>query len=117
MQRAPATSTSPFTSTFTSTFTSPSSHPHLHPAAVPLRPFFTVPPCTPRQVRASHRGLVLIVYQTCGRFGPQQPLAFANAEQRPSVAVHFPCTAAAPLFIFWNAEYVPGSFAFEVSDA
>ena len=48
---------------------------------------------------------------------PQQPLAFANAEQRPSVAVHFPCTAAAPLFIFWNAEYVPGSFAFEVSDA
>jgi len=60
---------------------------------------------------------VLVAYQTCGRFGPQQPLAFANSEQRPSVAVHFPCTAAAPLFIFWNAEYVPGPFAFEVSDA
>ena len=85
--------------------------------ALPCYAHVACPLCTPRQVRASHRGLVLVAYQTCGRFGPQQPLAFANSEQRPSVAVHFPCTAAAPLFIFWNAEYVPGPFAFEVSDA
>ena len=33
-----------------------------------------------------------------------------------SVQVHFPCTPAAALFIFWNAEYVPGPFAFAVTD-
>ena len=76
--------------------------------------------------------------QTCGRFGPHQPLAFANTERHPfvqvlmpksrefrcisadlsrlSVQVHFPCTPAAALFIFWNAEYVPGPFAFAVTD-
>ena len=68
-------------------------------------------------MRASHRGLVLVVYQTCARFGPQQPLAFANSERRPSVAVRFPCSAAASFFVFWNAEYVPGPFAFEVGEA
>ena len=65
---------------------------------------------------ASHKGLVLVAYQTCSRFGPQQPLAFANSERRSLVQVQFPCTPAASLFIYWNAEYVPGPFAFAVTD-
>ena len=48
---------------------------------------------------------------------PQQPLAFANSERRNDVSVRFPCTSAAPILIYWNAEYAPGRFAFRVADS
>ena len=82
--------------------------------------FFEYVPSTTAQqctVSASHRGLVMVVYQTCGRFGPKQPLAFANSERRNDVSVRFPCTSAAPILIYWNAEYAPGRFAFSVTDS
>ena len=64
----------------------------------------------------AHRGLVLVVYQACGRFGPQQPLAFANSERRHAVGVRFPCAPGVPFYVYWNAEYLPGRFAFTVSE-
>ena len=67
-------------------------------------------------ISASHAGLVLVVYQSCSRFGPQLPLAFANSEKRGTVRVVFPCNATAPPLIFWSAEYVPGRFHFTVKE-
>jgi len=67
-------------------------------------------------VSASHLGLVLVVYRSCGRLGPQQPVGFGNTERRRTLRVSVPCESGQPLFIYWSAEYAPGSFLFAVSE-
>ncbi|EOD33574.1 hypothetical protein EMIHUDRAFT_229506 [Emiliania huxleyi CCMP1516] len=67
-------------------------------------------------VSASHLGLVLVVYRSCGRLGPQQPVGFGNTERRRTLRVSVPCESGQPLIIYWSAEYAPGSFLFAVSE-
>ena len=67
-------------------------------------------------VGTKHREALIGVYGTCGRFGGQEALAFANSE-RGYAEVTFPCTAGHTYYLFWNAEYLPGRFSFNVGEA
>ena len=66
-------------------------------------------------VGTKHREALIGVYGTCGRFGGQEALAFANSE-RGYAEVTFPCTAGHTYYLFWNAEYMPGRFPFAVTE-
>ena len=67
-------------------------------------------------VGSSKRDTLLAVYAACSRFGSQSPVGFANSEGGRTATVSFPCTAGTSYYLFWNAEYMPGRFAFTVSE-
>ena len=66
-------------------------------------------------VRTTNRDAILTVYSRCSRWGAQEAVAFANTEGIRPVSVSFAC-GAEPLYLFWNAEFIPGRFRFEVSE-
>jgi len=65
-------------------------------------------------MESTHRDTLLGVYKACTRFGAQEPVGFANSEGSSHASVTFPCEAGATYFLFWNAEYVPGRFSFNI---
>ena len=43
--------------------------------------------------------------------------AWLDSEGGRIASVSFPCTAGESYYIFWNAEYVPGRFAWDVAES
>ena len=66
-------------------------------------------------VHTTNRDAILTVYRRCSRWGAQEAIAFSNGDGLRPVSASFAC-AAEPLFLFWNAEFIPGRFSFEVSE-
>ena len=67
-------------------------------------------------VGTSKKDTLLAVYASCGRFGSLAPLGFANSENGRTATVSFACEQGKSYDLFWNAEYVPGRFAFTISE-
>ena len=67
-------------------------------------------------MQSTHRDTLLAVYEACTRFGAQRPVGFANSEGASHASVTFPCVAGGTYYLFWNAEYVPGRFAFSIEE-
>ena len=44
-------------------------------------------------------------------------IRFANSENGRTATVTFPCAAGTSYYLFWNAEYLPGRFSFNVGEA
>ena len=68
-------------------------------------------------VTSTKRDTLIAAYATCGRFGAQAPLGFANSENGRQASISFPCEAGTSYYLFWNAEYMPGRFSFTISEA